>query len=147
MIDTPHAILHVKMTLSSKTLTSRTYWVLTVLYISELHEIFRIGSECNFQLIDTNSSGIRNHPVLQDSRVRLQGHSESWWIFSSQKLMKLTVLVQNKFLSILTPISTIMSSKNPRWINESSVSKMAWPLLKMCLELTSPVFLTVGELF
>ena len=143
MIDTPHAILHVKMTLSSKTLTSRTYWVLTVLYISELHEIF--------QLIDTNSSGIRNHPVLQDSRVRLQGHSESWWIFSSQKLMKLTVLVQNKFLSILTPISmasgTIMSSKNPRWINESSVSRMAWPLLKMCLELTSPVFLTVGALF
>ena len=100
-------------------LTSRTYWVLTVLYMSELHEIFRLGSECITQIIDTNSSGIRSHPVLQDSRVILQGHSEYWWTFSSKKLRKLTVLVQNTFLSKLTPMSmlsgTILDSKMKLW--------------------------------
>ena len=39
--------------------------------------------------------------VLQDSRVRLRGHRESWWTFCYPKLMKLTVLVQDTFLANL----------------------------------------------
>ena len=159
LIDTPHAFLHVKMTLSSKTpksdfedmvsldsviqvriewnfqsklriyllafwhqfqgcqepscpprlqgWTSRTHWVLMDSFKSKVDETYSIGSEYISRHVDTNSMGIRNHPVLQDSKVELGGHSESWWTFSSQELMKLTVLAQNTYLSMLTPIPMV----------------------------------------
>ena len=98
--------------------TSRTHWVLMDSFKSKVDETYSIGSEYISWHVDTNSMGIRNHPVLQDSKVELGGHSESWWTFSSQELMKLTVLAQNTYLSMLTPIpmvsGTILSSKTPR---------------------------------
>ena len=98
--------------------TSRTHWVLMDSFKSKVDETYSIGSEYISWHVDTNSMGIRNHPVLQDSKVELGGHSESWWTFSSQELMKLTVLAQNTYLSMLTPIpmvsGTILTSKTPR---------------------------------
>ena len=87
--------------------TSRTHWVLMDSFKSKVDETYSIGSEYISWHVDTNSMGIRNHPVLQDSKVELGGHSESWWTFSSQELMKLTVLAQNTYLSMLTPIPMV----------------------------------------
>ena len=44
---------------------------------SKVDETYSIGSEYISKHVDTNSKGIRNHPVLQDSKVELGGHSES----------------------------------------------------------------------
>ena len=59
-------------------LTSRTLWVLMDFFKSKVDEAYSIGSEYISMHIDTYSNGIRNHPILQDSKVGLQGHSESW---------------------------------------------------------------------
>ena len=83
----------------------------------KLDETCRNSSENIFEHIKSNFSGLRNHPVLQDSRVRLRGHGESWWTFSGQNLMKLAEIVQNTFLNILKAIllvsGTILSSTTP----------------------------------
>ena len=44
---------------------------------SEVDETYSIGSEYFFKHIDTNFNGIRNHPVLQDSKMKLGGQGES----------------------------------------------------------------------
>jgi len=71
---------------------------------AKLDETCRNSSEYIFEHIESNFSGLRNHPVLQDSRVRHQGHGESWWTFSWQNLMKLSKTVQNAFLNIFKTI-------------------------------------------
>ena len=47
--------------------------VLTGLFMSELNETFSIGSKYNFKIICVNFTGLRNQPVLQDSRMTLGG--------------------------------------------------------------------------
>ena len=74
---------------------------------AKLDETCRNSSEYIFEHIESNFSGHRNHPVLQDSRVRHQGHGESRWTFSWQNLMKLSKTVQNAFLNIYKTIFLI----------------------------------------
>ena len=47
--------------------------VLTGLFMSELNETYSIGSKYIFKLIGVNFIGLRNQPVLQDSRMTLGG--------------------------------------------------------------------------
>ena len=51
--------------------------VLTGLFMSELNETFSIGSKYIFKIIGVNFTGLRNQPVLQDSRMTLGGKIES----------------------------------------------------------------------
>ena len=67
--------------------------------------------------IENNSNDIRNHPILQDSKVGLWGHSESWLIFSSQKLMKLPVHTED--FIILGFYADILDSQVPIKISRS----------------------------
>ena len=73
-------------------------------FTTNVHETCRNSSEYISKPIESNFSGLRNHPVLQHSRVRHQGHGESRWTFSWQNLMKLSKTVQNAFLNIFKTI-------------------------------------------
>ena len=91
--------------------------VLTGLFMSELNETFSIGSKYIFKLIGVNFTGLRNQPVLQDSRMTLGGKMESWQGYLCQNWMKLSVEVLNTFfnylLSTLMVTGTNLSSKTP----------------------------------
>ena len=62
---------------SLQSYTWRIEVVLTWFSLSELNETFSIGSEYIFRLIGVNFNGLRNQPVLLDSRMTLGGKIES----------------------------------------------------------------------
>ena len=85
--------------------------------MAKLDETCRNSSEYIFEHIETNFSALRNHPVLQDSRVSLRGQGKYGWTFSGQNLMELAETGQNTFLNILRAslvvAGIILSSKTP----------------------------------
>ena len=70
-----------------------------------------------FKWHPTCQTPCQDYPVLQDSKVRLKGHNESWQCSVCLNGLKLSGWIQNIFLSTLKTIlmvsGTILSSKTP----------------------------------
>ena len=70
-----------------------------------------------FKWHPTCQTPCQDYPVLQDSKVRLKGHNESWQCSVCLNGLKLSGPIQNTFLSTLKTIlmvsGTILSSKTP----------------------------------
>ena len=103
--------------------------VLTGLFMSELNETFSIGSKYIFKIIGVNFTGLRNQPVLQDSRMTLGGKMESWQGYSCQNWMKLSVEVLNTIFNNLLSTSMVHISLLYLWVNffyKSKLASLSW---------------------